>query len=608
MADPTTDTNVTSPPPAPIATQDATTTATVPQEQQPSYQQPAAQPTQAAPPPVQMTKSHSGIVDILDDLADALAGRNREVVSRDPDSGKRIVTNQPQSRGQQWREIAGRAVTGAAAAGAQPSGPNSKVRGLSAGIQAGAAQADAQKKQQEALSDEDFKTQQQTKINNANLALSGATLSGKVFELTRAKVKALQEDAQAENTVTQQIRDAGGTDLGVVNDGNDLPALLKSAPNAVKDHVNGNLFHVPHINEDGTYGGMRYFVVPPDWKNAKTDVPHTFDQLTPSEKPGGVPTVSQFTVPAGALTNGEAMAMDQVQRDKIAKYQVEQKRAADEAKLHKSEESRNYAEAYKASTEAKLAASAGAADTTGARLVEGLEDPSQLSKRSKDYDAKINAANEYSMKTYGKPWDMATAAANYGARKSLIKDLDTGILGTQIRTFNTFLGHADDFNDSIVQLRNTKSPLLNKPINELRKASGNPAVAAILPKIENVRTEYQNFLNNNHALKLGNIAEGNTMLNENMSPAQMQEAVKSFTKAAITRVGTINDQSVRVMKQPVPGLLNRISQQAIQKMGLQDHLQNVLNPDQPPPNEVRMYQGHPYVSKGGQWILQQPQQ
>lgn len=51
--------------------------------------------------------------------------------------------------------------------------------------------------------------------------------------------------------------------------------------------------------------------------------------------------------------------------------------------------------------------------STPVQLVEGNMAPSQLSKRSGDYDAKMQAANQYSMQKYGKPWSPAQAQIDY---------------------------------------------------------------------------------------------------------------------------------------------------------------------------------------------------
>lgn len=47
------------------------------------------------------------------------------------------------------------------------------------------------------------------------------------------------------------------------------------------------------------------------------------------------------------------------------------------------------------------------------QLVEHNADPSQLSKRSSNYNAVLKAANDYSKKTYGKPFDLAQASTDY---------------------------------------------------------------------------------------------------------------------------------------------------------------------------------------------------
>lgn len=46
-------------------------------------------------------------------------------------------------------------------------------------------------------------------------------------------------------------------------------------------------------------------------------------------------------------------------------------------------------------------------------LVEGNMDPSQLSKRSGDYNQKLQDANAYSLQKYGKPFDIAQATTDY---------------------------------------------------------------------------------------------------------------------------------------------------------------------------------------------------
>jgi hypothetical protein len=158
-----------------------------------------------------------------------------------------------------------------------------------------------------------------------------------------------------------------------------------------------------------------------------------------------------------------------------------------------------------------------------------------------------------------------------------VADFADGKQADQIQSFNQFLGHSQDLSDSIAGLRNSNVTLLNTPLNKLRNMAGRPEVASILPKIEAVRTEYQNFLNNNHALQQPDIKEGRNMLDESKSPAQMEAAVKSFAHTALIRTATANDRYKRTMGTNVPDLLNDDSVRALNTYGLSGEAQRLLN-------------------------------
>lgn len=53
------------------------------------------------------------------------------------------------------------------------------------------------------------------------------------------------------------------------------------------------------------------------------------------------------------------------------------------------------------------------AKSLGQMLVQGTMDPTQLSKRAKNYNGALIAANEYSLQTTGKPFDIAQASTDY---------------------------------------------------------------------------------------------------------------------------------------------------------------------------------------------------
>lgn len=67
------------------------------------------------------------------------------------------------------------------------------------------------------------------------------------------------------------------------------------------------------------------------------------------------------------------------------------------------------------------------------KLVEGTEDPTQLSKKSKTYDMNIKAADAYSYAKYGKPFDMAKAQIDY-------KEAQNPTVRSTLRYLNSLTG------------------------------------------------------------------------------------------------------------------------------------------------------------------------
>jgi hypothetical protein len=80
----------------------------------------------------------------------------------------------------------------------------------------------------------------------------------------------------------------------------------------------------------------------------------------------------------------------------------------------------------KGQAQGAMAATGGAKDASGnwnpasvpVSLVEGTMDPTQMSKRGKDYNQQIQLANQYSIEKYGKPFDMAGAQSDYTYSKN----------------------------------------------------------------------------------------------------------------------------------------------------------------------------------------------
>src|SRR5262249_20007866 len=110
-------------------------------------------------------------------------------------------------------------------------------------------------------------------------------------------------------------------------------------------------------------------------------------------------------------------------------------------------------------------------------LVEGNMDPSQLSKRSQDYNAKIQQANEYSQQKYGKPFDLAKAQSDYKyatnpSAQNTLKYLNS-LTGADNKSGN--LGALVSLSN---QINRTEFPALNDAVAWAKLQTGNRQMAS----------------------------------------------------------------------------------------------------------------------------------
>jgi hypothetical protein len=162
-------------------------------------------------------------------------------------------------------------------------------------------------------------------------------------------------------------------------------------------------------------------------------------------------------------------------------------------------------------------------------------------------------------------FDMTT----FASRQKVANEFAGGKSADQIQSFNTFLGHAKDLSDAVNNVRLSGSPLINKPIIWLRNnAAGDPVIAAYLARITPVKDEFLTFLQNNHALTETDRHEGEKLLNENMSPAQMQASIKQVSHTAAIRLDQVNKRYKNTMHKDYPGLLAPESEDFLNQLGI----------------------------------------
>lgn len=141
--------------------------------------------------------------------------------------------------------------------------------------------------------------------------------------------------------------------------------------------------------------------------------------------------------------------------------------------------------------------------------------------------------------------------------------------GQSIQSFDTFLQHAGELDDTLNRLYQSGSPALNKPMNWIRKnAAGNPEYQRLLTAIEPVGKEFESFLLNQRALYTDDRKRIDTLLDGNSSPAQIRATLGQMGKTAKDRFTAMNQRYKRVIGQDIENPFSPEAEAAAQKIGV----------------------------------------
>lgn len=145
------------------------------------------------------------------------------------------------------------------------------------------------------------------------------------------------------------------------------------------------------------------------------------------------------------------------------------------------------------------------------------------------------------------------------------KDLaPNGTTGRQLTSYDAFIQHAGQLYDAVGSLKNTSSPLMNKPMNWLRAhAAGDPKISEFLAKLDPVQKEFETFLLGGHALYAEDRKSAEQILDVNASPAQMYAVLPSLVHTGSARLSALNDTFHRATGEDIPNLVSPEAQNAI---------------------------------------------
>ena len=165
------------------------------------------------------------------------------------------------------------------------------------------------------------------------------------------------------------------------------------------------------------------------------------------------------------------------------------------------------------------------------KIVEGTEDPSQLTKRAvgnAGYDATIRAADAYSYAKYGQPFDMARATVDYSYAKAA-KTQDTlklvqALTGEDNKNVG---GSLTQLQDQLKTLGNTPIPKMNDLKNWASKNAGQPGVTNFNSTMLGVADEMGRILGGGVATDSSR-AEANAIIDKSFSENQGEGAIKAI--------------------------------------------------------------------------------
>lgn len=140
----------------------------------------------------------------------------------------------------------------------------------------------------------------------------------------------------------------------------------------------------------------------------------------------------------------------------------------------------------------------------------------------------------------------------------------------QIKSANTLLDHiggaleaSNAFHDNT-----NYGQAINEPMNKFRKDyEGDPNLARLMTSIQPVKSEFMTYLNNQHALTEHDKSMGDDMLNWNMSPAVLEQNLKTFADTAAKRMQETNNGWKRVFGRDFPDLVSDSAVETLRKLG-----------------------------------------
>lgn len=369
------------------------------------------------------------------------------------------------------------------------------AQGLAGGTQASLNYVQQQHENQ--VQQQQVEMQKQRLAMEQTQAADSHALSTQQLAVAQAQLAKLHLDYQLAPKSLQDVMDQKDMQAGTQLTAEGVPTVATGlnkadAYSTITAHRNADpnsaLQYVMHQTPDGKFTVWQV-TDPGKLNGAAVDVTIGYDPkgnpITKTYGPGSITTAQRMNLEANALNNYVN------QQNELAKFTQEQKVITSQtgARAYATESAR---------VKADMAALSAPKDANGnwnpsslpVMLVDGNMDPSQLSKRSKDYDAKLQLANQYSLQRYGKPFNIAQATNDFKYAQN-----------TQTQNTLKMINGMTEPGGSIAIAQKAAQGLpehwftpVNKLFNASRTISGNPAETNFHAAMLGLADEYSKIM------------------------------------------------------------------------------------------------------------------
>ena len=192
-------------------------------------------------------------------------------------------------------------------------------------------------------------------------------------------------------------------------------------------------------------------------------------------------------------------------------------------------------------------------------------DPDKLFSRFKGQKQKIEFLAR--MHAADPTWSEAEYRARYNTKNDYRPQ---GKGGQAVQSLNTFAGHIGDANNLVDTLHNTGSPLLNTPLNKIKKeVLGQPQFIAYKTATAAAADEYLNYLLNQHAKHESDDKLAAQLTSEDTSPAAAQAMFRQMANTIAIRARAQNKVYRDQMGgKDIPNFLDPDTEQVLRSFGI----------------------------------------